>query len=598
MSETTSSVAPRIVRLYSQECVDLLRQALDKAAVDSEPTLIYHDTRRKEDSDTSSEDESEDSSDDKSSSSSQDGESDHVQQALPSITETDTSTPNDEAPLDSSLSSKKKPTKRQPKLKPKERQQEALVQQMGTPPMLALPLDDVFALHVPSALLVKHERHYNKESCESLLKLAQHMTSPCPVVVLLLRSGRFAGGVLVQEKCLQHRACQRYTVRRGQGKAQSSQDGSRRPKSMGAQLRRQGEVALWQDVKETLQQWKQYLKETPLVLVSCPKTMQKGLLEASEEFFDKSLTRKVPLDVGRPTFESVCAVYEIMMQCVLDKVNLREESKETLVDESSVANDALKNREETSEEATPVVKTFPPLTPLHTFAVEGNFNALEALLESDPDACAELIDHGAGPDYMTALHYAAESASKEVDQGTAAAIVSLLLVSAKANPCVLDSRNRVPFFLASHDKVREAFRRARAELGEECWPWDEARVGSALTDQEVAKKQEKAAEKKRRQRARQREKKAREKAQAEEMEQRRKEEEEKRKQEEDAKRIRDGLAPKQSTGTNVCDFCQTVCKGKRRSQMFQRLDYKYCSSECVQKHKRELMAKAALSRLS
>jgi hypothetical protein len=31
-------------------------------------------------------------------------------------------------------------------------------------------------------------------------------------------------------------------------------------------------------------------------------------------------------------------------------------------------------------------------------------------------------------------------------------------------------------------------------------------------------------------------------------------------------------------------------------QMFQRLEYVYCGSECVQKHKRELMAAAAMAR--
>ena len=128
-----------------------------------------------------------------------------------------------------------------------------------------------------------------------------------------------------------------------------------------------------------------------------------------------------------------------------------------------------------------IVKEFPPLTPLHTFAAEGNVNACAELLESDSDACAELMNHGAGQDYMTPLHYAADSTSNaDVDPATAASVVLLLLVRGRANPCTVDARNRVPYFLASHDKVREAFRRARAELGEDCWPWDAAKVGPAL----------------------------------------------------------------------------------------------------------------------
>lgn len=88
-----------------------------------------------------------------------------------------------------------------------------------------------------------------------------------------------------------------------------------------------------------------------------------------------------------------------------------------------------------------------------------------------------------------------------------------------------------------------------------------------------------------------------EKAQAEEEAAKQRQEEEKKKQMEEAKRVRDGLKPKSSTASNVCDFCQQVAKVKRRSQMFQRLDYVYCSTDCVKKHQRELMAAAAAARM-
>jgi hypothetical protein len=240
-----------------------------------------------------------------------------------------------------------------------------------------------------------------------------------------------------------------------------------------------------------------------------------------------------------------------------------------------------------------------PLSPLHEHASHGNLEALNEIL-STSDTIEDQIDQPAGEDMMSPLHYAADSCvTNNVDPAVAANTVCALLIEGQANPCMVDARNRVPYFLASNDKVRDAFRRARATLGEDRWAWDEgAKVGPPLTEDDVERKKEKAAEKKRRQKARQKEKKAREKEQAEEMSRRMKEEEETRKREEDAKRIRAGLQPKASSATNVCDFCQKVCRGKRRSQMFQRLDYVYCSADCVQKHKRELMASAALSRLS
>jgi type IV secretory pathway VirB10-like protein len=586
---------PRTIHLYSQECVKLLRTALGTAETDLEPTLTYYDTRTKDaDSSSDEEENNEDSNDESSSSSSSQGESDTKE----TLTAAQSGT-NEAGTQDQSALQPQKTKKRPPKKNQKERQQEALLQQLGTPPMLSLPLDGDTCVNVPSALLVKHERHYGIDSCAKLVKLSESVATQ-PVIVLLLRSGRFAGGVFCQNKCLVHRTCQRYTVRKGQGKAQSTQDGSRRPKSMGAQLRRQGELKLWQDIKETMQQWKQFLHETPLILMSCPKTLQKGLLEAADTLLDRDLIRKIPFDAG-PTFESVVAVHEKMMQVVVDvklvAVEPAVENVDTCAERGGAIETLTIKDDGDQKEVKEIVKEFPPLTPLHTFAAEGNVDACAELFESDSDACAELINHGAGQDYMTPLHYAAESTSNDgVDPTIAASVVLLLLVRGGANPCSVDARNRVPYFLASHDKVREAFRRARAELGEDCWPWDTAKVGPALTEDDVVAKKEKAAEKKRRQRVRQKEKKAREKAEAEAMEQRKRQEEEKRKQEEDAKRIRDGLAPKKSTATNVCDFCQTVCKGKRRNQMFQRLGYVYCSSECVQKHKRELMAQAALSR--
>ena len=93
-------------------------------------------------------------------------------------------------------------------------------------------------------------------------------------------------------------------------------------------------------------------------------------------------------------------------------------------------------------------------------------------------------------------------------------------------------------------------------------------------------------------------KKIQEKADAALVEQKKQEEEAKKVAEETAKRIRDGLQPKYVvTGSdNVCDYCQKIVKGRKRKDMFTRLDYKYCSSDCVQKHKRELMASAALAR--
>ena len=64
--------------------------------------------------------------------------------------------------------------------------------------------------------------------------------------------------------------------------------------------------------------------------------------------------------------------------------------------------------------------------------------------------------------------------------------------------------------------------------------------------------------------------------------------------EEEAKRVRAGLAEKSKLAENACDFCGKECR--RRRDMFERLTWIYCSTDCVKSHQRELSAAAALKR--
>jgi len=488
-------------------------------------------------------------------------------------------------------------------------------------------------LELPSCLLSKHDESGAAAQCRSLLQLARALTSTeppsKPVVVLFLRSGRFAGAVFSRDRVLHHTTSTRYTVRKGQGKAQSAQDGQRRPQSMGAQLRRQGERQLDEDVAAALGEWRETICEAALIFVSVPKTMKKSLFENGGEHClqrDDPRIRRVPLDLGRPSFENVCLIH-----AVLTTVSLRE--RIAIDDRDNDTNEVLvetKKKEESAKAAVvekkpPVIEAI-PLSALHIAAQNGDVEAIRLMLESDNDddkddqddiaggssssftlTMKHQVRAVAGETLMTPLHYAAESSSSSsapatgttiaaVDPETAAECVRLLLEQGHADPCTVDARGRVPYFLATQDVVRDAFRMARATLGEDYCDWDAgAKVGPPLTPDDLEQRKEKEAEKKRKKRARQKEKKAKEKAEQREADERRKEAEERIKQEEEAKRVRAGLQPKVGGG-GVCDFCQTVCKGRKRTQMFKRLDYSYCSTDCVQKHKRELMAAAATAR--
>lgn len=458
--------------------------------------------------------------------------------------------------------------------------------------------------------------------------LSQQLSSPNDglVVVLLIQSGRFAGGVFRRGKCLAHRATVRYTIRKGQGKAQSTQDGSRRPKSVGSQLRRAGEEQLKLDIKTTLAKWSEleYIKNASLIFLACPKTMRSTVFTAADANSTKTNNnsptdmlskdderiRKIPFDVGRATFHNVEIVHEVLMGvdlCHVQNDGSSNEESDGNETNDSVAHDKTQTQEvvhdaeEEKRKRKEELASDLPMTPLHIASRDGKLTELLDLLHRSSHSAQDDeefldFDQPAGYDCMTPLHFAA-AASTKVDPVTAAALVSALLVQAHADPTIVDACNRPPYFLAKHDKVREAFRKARAVLGEDYCNWDGgAKVGPALTEDDLEAKKEREAEKKRRKKARQKEKKAKQRAVAEEAEKLRAAEEEAKQAKLEAKRVRDGLSAK-PTGANVCDFCAKVCKGRNASKnMFQRLEYKYCSVECVNKHKRELMAAAAMAR--
>ena len=669
------------VPLYSEQCLTLLRQALEREKSQASIRPVNNLPQKDDSSDSENDQEDIESSSESSSPHEDDQEESKdespANDAIATTSNNNNNNNNNNQNNTPPAQSTKAPntTKKPKPMQSEKERQSALKKHLENMNCHVLPIHDTEALHLSTNLLSPHhpkaatsiaERNYVPpvSPCQEYIKLCealqtqQQQQQQQTVLVLLLRSGRFAAGIFRGSQCLVHRACQRYTVRKGQGKAQSAQDGSRRPKSMGAQLRRAGEENLQQDIRDTMQEWKpRYFSaptkdhnknQTCLILVSCPKGMTKYLYDAIDpSMFTKQdpRLRRLPLDVGRPTYDSVCLAYQVMMT-----VQIRHWSPPPLSSTLACIATEMDGNENKPQPSTNVAKDEPsnvrlppfkkketdivfPLTPLHEACQSGNTELISEMLaepqksmtipasEDLPEeslTVTQMINRRVGPDFWTCLHYAAAAAAsssttttsssstsqeqsndgKQVDYETFASCTKMLLVDGKADPGIVDIKNRPPYFVAAHDKIRDAFRMARATLGEDYCAWDDAaKVGPALTLDDIQAKKEREAEKKRIKRARQKQKKAQEKAEAERDQRQREQAEMARKQEEDAKRVRDGLQPKTAVvGGTACDFCQKVVKGRKRKDMFSRLQYVYCSADCVQKHKRELMAAAALSR--
>lgn len=596
------------LKLYSNECLALLDQVVErcneKPVKEESPLGNYEFFEAngsdmfygKEDSDSDSEAESDTSKGSSAVRGNEDNNDNHEQHVDDDkdnhITSVSTVIQGPDSPTPSRT---KIPSQRNPNKQSNTRQFEQQVQQHSQHlNRHTIPLDDPIGSHGdPNQPRSQRALFISTTLCSPSLTgtrdLARALQTQ-PLIIFLLRSGRFAAAVYQQDTCLQHTSSTRYTVRKGQGKAQSSQDAQRRPKSMGSQLRRAGEQALKQDVQQTLEKWKQYIDAAALILVAAPKTMRATLFETLDK--KDSRLRHIPLDVGRPTMEATQIVQQVMMTVWVgewDPKSVNESHIET-TNSNQLPPIVKENANTPSTTSVPPEPEILPLTDLHMAARDANLPRLLELLHEAQQGLLPLLPNvvnaAAGYDFMTPLHFASEA--------QADACISALLIQGRADPTRLDARRRVPYFLATVDKTREAFRTARAVLGEDACDWEAAKVGPPLTEQEIELRKEKEAEKKRRKKAKQKEKKAKDKAHEDEMEQRRQEQLLQQQKDEEAKRIRDALLPKRAD--NVCDFCQTEVKGRKRQQMLQRLDYKYCSTDCVQKHKRELMAKAAMER--
>mmetsp|Transcript_22706 Transcript_22706/g.46773 ORF Transcript_22706/g.46773 Transcript_22706/m.46773 type:complete len:416 (+) Transcript_22706:39-1286(+) len=215
-------------------------------------------------------------------------------------------------PSNSSQPSTAKSSKRH---KGKTKQQ--ILQRLKRPPSILIPLrpdnnQPPLALEIPSVLLpqnyLRRNPHYRIPTVASLL-LSQWddmvlRDNDNTIVVVLLQSGRFASAVYslshpkspssphtsstppqsrlqTNLQLLAHKTSTRYTIRKGQGGSQSSHDQSKgKAKSIGSQLRREGEKQLRSDVVATWKEWKSrgYVDRAQWLWVACPRGMRKDFL--------------------------------------------------------------------------------------------------------------------------------------------------------------------------------------------------------------------------------------------------------------------------------------------------------------------------------
>ncbi|KAJ5034886.1 uncharacterized protein L3040_008154 [Drepanopeziza brunnea f. sp. 'multigermtubi'] len=293
------------------------------------------------------------------------------------------------------------------------------------------------------------------------------------------------GPISKEATVLVHKTFHRYTTRRKQGGAQSSNDNAKgAAHSAGADLRRYNEQALVEEVRALLQDWKGMIDTSELIFVRATGSTNRRTLFGPYD--GQVLRQNDPRIRGFPFSTRRATQNELMRSFVeLTRVKVLE------VDEAAIAAAKLAAEEAAKQENTKAAKKAVPAAPklseeeetalLHT-------SQLQALIRRSkvPALVSYFKNNEISPDFVfqppdvpqnfhapTSLHLAASQNS--------APLITGLLVKAGADPTVSNGDGKTPFDLAGDRATRDAFRVARSELGDAKWDWDSAHVPTALS---------------------------------------------------------------------------------------------------------------------
>ncbi|CAD0038199.1 unnamed protein product [Aureobasidium pullulans] len=263
---------------------------------------------------------------------------------------------------------------------------------------------------------------------------------------------------------LAHKTFHRYTTRRKQGGSQSANDSAKgAAHSAGAGIRRYNEAALIAEVRQLLQDWKVWIDSSELLFIRATGTTNRRTLFGPYE--NQVLTSRDQRIRGFP-FATRRATQAELMRSFVELTRV----KVSTIDEAAIARKA--QEEEAARQAAEAKAAAKPATPK---PVKPTKEEEEASLHTTQ---------------LQALIPASLNAP---------ALVSSLLLKAKADPTFKSAEGKTAFEIAGDRATRDSFRLARSELGENAFDWDSAGVPAALSkadyDARVQReKDEKAAE--------------------------------------------------------------------------------------------------------
>ncbi|KXT17494.1 hypothetical protein AC579_3218 [Pseudocercospora musae] len=299
-----------------------------------------------------------------------------------------------------------------------------------------------------------------------------------------------------------HQTFHRYTTRRKQGGSQSANDNAKgNAHSAGSSIRRYNEAALTQEVRDLLAEWREMIDSAELLFIRATGSTNRrtlfGPYEGQVLSSRDARLRGFPFSTRRATQNELIRSFTELTRVkvtTVDEAALARQAEEAA--QAAAKAEALANgKPSTPKPAKPSKED--EEAALHT-------QQLQALIRRSkaPGMLSYIQSNSLSPDFRffpldlnhhapTPLHLAAASNSP--------ACITSLLVKAGADPSIRNGDGKSAFDIAGDRATRDAFRLARAQLGESNWCWDEAGVPAAISQADAdarsaREKDERAAE--------------------------------------------------------------------------------------------------------
>lgn len=285
---------------------------------------------------------------------------------------------------------------------------------------------------------------------------------------------------------LAHKTFHRYTTRRKQGGSQSANDNAKgNAHSAGSDLRRYNEVALTQDVRALLKDWKGLIDTSELLFIRATGSTNRrtlfGPYDGQVLTHNDTRLRGFPFSTRRATQN------ELMRSFIeLTRLKVREIDPEKAAPKEAESQTPIK--QSTPKPTKPKLTEEEETALLHTSQIQAfvRRSKLPALLSyfksNDVSPDFELQPPEQNHHAPRPLHLAAAQNS--------APLVLGLLTRGGADPTIQNQEGKTPFELAGDRGTRDAFRVARSELGENKWSWDAAKVPQAMSKAEADSRDE------------------------------------------------------------------------------------------------------------